>query len=438
MTSSSRGRGEKGEGRRENPLQDDCSSLLPPASSLGNALLSWYDQEARSLPWRKPPGTPCAEPVEAYHVLLSEFMLQQTTVTAVIPRFDQWLTRYPTIQELARSGEEDVVRSWEGLGYYSRARNLHAAAREIVSQYGGKIPTEPRQLKKLPGIGEYTAGAIASIAYGVRAAALDANNLRVWSRLLASSDRKRINSVFGRILPTGRPGDFNQALMDLGATVCTPKDPACNQCPLSSWCRARQRQQIEDFPAKKKRPVTTRIEAALGIIIKDNQILVQKRPEGGLFGGMWEFPGGKIRDSVNPNVGKSEKTQKDHKTRLSMDRKNKESLISRSSGLKPNGLTESRNHGTTAHPELPEEAVIREVREETGLRVQVCGKLGVFTHTYTRFRVRLHVFICKGQAGRLHNPSARWVTLEELETLPMPSANRRIVRKLEEWLEADS
>lgn len=360
--------------------------ILMPAPNLVSALLFWYDANGRDLPWRGHP--------DPYAVLISEIMLQQTTVPAVIPRFEQWIKDFPTIEILASEEPETVLLKWEGLGYYSRARNLHAAAGEIVSGYGGRIPEDPVLLKKLPGIGEYTAAAVASIAYRVRAAALDANNLRVWSRLLAASDRKRIVRVFSRVIPRDRPGDFNQALMDLGSMVCTPKNPDCPACPLNKWCRAFLSGRVSQFPEKRMRPATKQIEAAIAIILKDREVLVQKRPKGGLMADLWEFPGGKIKKSGKWKV----------------------------------------EGGREKLSELPEEAVVREVREETGLRVQVCENLGVFDHSYTRFRVKLHVFVCKRKTGRLHNPSARWVTLKELEGLAMPSVNRRIVKKLEERL----
>ena len=381
-------------------------------------------------------------------------MLQQTTVTTVTPRFKQWLKTYPNIKKLAQAKDEEVVRAWEGLGYYSRARNLHAAAREIVESYGGKVPDEPQQLKKLPGIGDYTAAAVASIAYGVRVPALDANNIRVWSRLLATGDRKRIARVFARIISLDRPGDFNQALMDLGATVCTPKNPLCHECPLSTWCRALRLDQVEQFPVKKSRPETTRIEAALGIIILDDKVLVQKRPAEGLLGGMWEFPGGKIRGTVRACVRESVSAKKlrtkqnrsyastlyEHTDTLVLPVSEcvRESVRAKEQRAKQGRPYAPTLNGRTDTRELPEEAVIREVREETGLRIQVCEKLGVFTHTYTRFRVKLHVFICKRKAGKLTNSEARWVTLEELEALPMPSANRRIVGALEKHLDTET
>jgi A/G-specific adenine glycosylase len=362
------------------------------APNFVSALLSWYDGNGRDLPWRDHP--------EAYAILVSEIMLQQTTVPAVIPYFKRWMENYSTVEDLAKADLEEVLLQWEGLGYYSRARNLHAAARKIVSEHRGAIPDDPVTLKELPGIGDYTAAAIASIAFGIRAPALDANNLRVWSRLLASSDKKRIARVFARVLSPDRPGDFNQALMDLGSSVCTAKNPDCLVCPLILWCRAYRKGKVSEYPEKKTRPDTTHIEAAIGIVVRDGKILVQRRPDTGLMAGLWEFPGGKI-------------------------------------GKPSGGGKTGRGRGGETTSEAPEEAVVREVREETGLRVQVCEKLGVFNHAYTRFRVKLHVFICKRKAGTVHNVSAKWVTLEELEGLAMPSVNRKIVRKLEERLERE-
>jgi A/G-specific adenine glycosylase len=350
-------------------------------------------------------------------------MLQQTTVQAVFPYFERWMDKYPAIEDLAAAEPEQVLRDWEGLGYYSRARNLHASAREVMLRYGGTIPKDPCELQKLPGIGGYTAAAVASIAFGVRVPALDANNLRVWSRILASSDRKRITRIFNRCLPAGRPGDFNQALMDLGSLVCTPRDPDCPACPISGWCRAHRTDRVEKFPRRGSRSKITRLEAAIGIIVEDNKVLVQKRPENGLLAGLWEFPGGKIRRAEGGG-------RRAEKRRKPGGRRQETEAIRQK--------TEVRSQNRAQKDlETPEEAVVREVREETGLRVQVRQKLGVFTHSYTRFNVKLHVFMCKKKSGRLHRPEAWWVTLDELQRLPMPSVNRRIVKKLEEYLTAE-
>lgn len=395
-------------------------------SGIRSSLLSWYDAEARDLPWRNQPEYRDIRHPDPYAVLVSEIMLQQTTVRAVIPYFNSWMDRYPTLQELADASEEDVLRSWEGLGYYSRARNLHQAARETVSRYGGKLPEEVEELRDLPGIGDYTSGAVASIAYGKREPAVDANITRVLSRLFALKKnpeqehlktdpavRRYLYRLAGRLLPPDRPGDFNQALMDLGSSLCKPNDPVCNQCPFEQWCRAHNLNLTGQIPERGKPTPTKSLEAALGIILREGKVLIQRRPPEGLFAGMWEFPGGKVRRGTwEPGRGGAgeEKSKR--------------------------GDTGTRRWTGKAQ-ESPEEAVVREVREETGLRTQVCEKLGIFNHSYTRFRVRLHVFTCKRTGGRLTNPEARWVTLEDLEDLPMPSANRRIVRALEEYLETE-
>jgi A/G-specific adenine glycosylase len=410
---------------------------LAPAFTF--ALLSWYDANRRDLPWRDHP--------DAYAILVSEFMLQQTTVPAVVPYFERWMANYPTVEKLAEAGLDEVLLMWEGLGYYSRARNLHAAARELVSEYGGEVPSDPHELKKLPGVGYYTAAAVASIAYGIRAPALDANNLRVWSRLLATSDRKWIAAAFSRVLPSDRSGDLNQAFMDLGSSVCTPKTPDCAACPLAQWCRAYRTDTVSKYPQKKGRPEMTHIEAAIGIIVKDGKVLVQKRPEGGLLAGLWEFPGGKIGQAMgggekarHGDTGtrrRGETSRLDDEATERPSEKNAEKNPYQREARAPSPTLPSSHAPTQAH-ESPEEAVVREVREETGLRIQVCEKLGVFNHSYTRFRVKLHVFICKRKAGTMYNPTARWVTLEELEGLAMPSVNRKIVKKFEEYLDDNS
>jgi A/G-specific adenine glycosylase len=329
------------------------------------------------------------------------------------------MSRYPTIEALAAADLEQVLRDWEGLGYYSRARNIHAAAREVFSRYGGVIPEDPANLKKLPGVGDYTAAAVASIAFGVRAAALDANNLRVLSRLLTCSEKMRITSVVSRIIPPNRPGDFNQALMDLGNSICTPKDPLCQVCPLSLWCRAYRKNRVEEYPEKKLRTDTIRVEAAIGIILDQDRVLVQKRPASGLLAGLWEFPGGKNQ----PKAQNPKTKEKEQKPESRVQRKNE----GKGPGIKTTA-------GETSGMETPEEAVVREVCEETGLRIQVREKLGVFNHNYTQFRVKLHAFLCQCKSRAVNNPAARWVTLEELDRLPMPSVNRRIVRALEKHI----
>lgn len=256
-----------------------------------NPLLDWYAANARVLPWRDEP-TP-------YRVWVSEIMLQQTRVEAVIPYFERFVTELPDVEALARAEEEKLMKLWEGLGYYSRVRNLQKAAQAVLRDYGGELPSQPEELAKLPGIGAYTAGAVASIAYGQPAPAVDGNVLRVIARVTASRANVSENPVkrameqdLKRVYPRGRAGDFTQALMELGALVCVPNGaPKCGECPLASLCTARAQGIAEELPvkaAKKERKVEQR---TVFLILCDENAVIQKRPEKGLLAGLWEFPG---------------------------------------------------------------------------------------------------------------------------------------------------
>jgi len=256
------------------------------------ALLEWYDKERRELPWRYAPDT-IADP---YHVWLSEIMLQQTTVKVVIPYFKKFLTLWPTVVDLASASEESVLEAWAGLGYYSRARNLHACAVQIANECGGRFPRKEAELRKLPGIGPYTAAAIAAIAFGERITPLDGNIERVVSRLFAIKEalpqsRPRLRELAQGLSPAKRPGDFAQAMMDLGATVCTPKRPSCLMCPLHRQCDAYTLGIAAQLPAKKpkpKRPV--RYGIAFFALSETGQVLLRRRPQTGLLARMMEVP----------------------------------------------------------------------------------------------------------------------------------------------------
>jgi len=224
-------------------------------------------------------------------------MLQQTTVEAVIPYYEKFLADFPTVRALAEASEEGVLRRWSGLGYYSRARNLHKAARRVVADFGARLPDTVESLLELPGIGRYTAGAIASIAFAKRAPIVDGNVIRVLSRVYAvakdpksSEGRKFFWKKAEDVLPAGSPGDFNQALMELGATVCSPENPSCLLCPIRESCAARKKGRMEDFPAgvRKTRYRTVRMTAAL--VLREERLLMVQRPAAGLLKGMWEFP----------------------------------------------------------------------------------------------------------------------------------------------------
>jgi A/G-specific adenine glycosylase len=261
-----------------------------PNRGLAAALLGWYRNNARKLPWRRLRPDP-------YHVWLSEIMLQQTTVAAVIPYFRKFTGRWPGVGDLAAAPLDEVLAAWAGLGYYARARNLHACAKTVVERFGGRFPEHEETLRALPGIGPYTAAAIAAIAFGRRAAAVDGNAERVISRLDAietplPAAKPLIRSRVLDLVPAKCPGDFAQALMDLGATVCTPRAPDCHACPWSSACRARARGIAEELPrkaARKKIPV--RFGHVFWLERADGAVLLRRRPETGLLGGMLEFPG---------------------------------------------------------------------------------------------------------------------------------------------------
>jgi A/G-specific adenine glycosylase len=256
------------------------------------ALLAWYDRHRRRLPWRAAPG----ERPDAYRVWLSEIMLQQTTVKAVAPYYARFLERFPTVGHLARAPLDDVLRAWAGLGYYARARNLHACAQTVADRHGGRFPSTEVGLAELPGIGPYTAAAIAAIAFDACATPVDGNVERVIARLFAVEDelpdaKPEIRRLAATLTPARRAGDFAQAMMDLGATLCTPKKPACALCPWSEGCTARLRGDAETFPRKTaKREGKLRRGAAFVVLRADGHLLVRTRPTKGLLGGMTEVP----------------------------------------------------------------------------------------------------------------------------------------------------
>ena len=344
-------------------------------------LLVWYVDHARDLPWR--------EMSDPYAIWVSEIMLQQTRVTTVIPYFERWMERFPSLEILAESTQEEVLILWEGLGYYRRARALHRAARVVAEAYGGEIPRDAKTLQKLPGIGRYTAAALASIAFGQDEPALDGNIRRVLSRYFNVTDpihtsvgENRLWSLVEEYLPQGEASAYNQALMDLGALICLPKNPTCSHCPLRCGCQAKALDLQEERPVRKKKASIPHHTVTAAVIFQNGNVLLARRSQDGLLGGMWEFPGGKQESG--------------------------ESLS---------------------------DCLAREIKEELGVAIQVGEMLGVFNHAYTHFRVTLHAFWCQLLTDEIklsvHTDWA-WAPLSNLDEYPMGKIDRQIATKIQQ------
>ncbi len=346
--------------------------------------MQWYAQKAAALPWRASQ--------DPYRVWLSEIMLQQTQVATVIPYFERFTAAFPTVQDLAAVDQDTVLKLWEGLGYYSRARNMHKAAQEVVMTYGGIFPSTAQELMKLPGVGRYTAGAIASIAFGEQAPVLDGNVIRVFSRLFdiaedvtQNSTQNRLWEMAEQLVPSEIPGDYNQALMELGRTVCKPTTPLCKDCPVQSFCLAFQRGVQEERPVKKKKAPTPHYDVTAGLVRNEqNQLLIAKRPEDKLLGGLWEFPGGK------------------------------------------------QDAGETLQACLQ-----RELQEELGIQVAVGAFFMKVRHAYTHFKITLHVFECQflpagGTPQALECADWRWVSEAELSAYAFSAADRQVIEALQQ------
>ena len=263
------------------PMPFDFARLRP----LPPKLLRWFDRAQRDLPWRRTR--------DPYAIWISEVMLQQTQVATVIPYFERFLLKFPTLAALAAAPQAEVLSRWSGLGYYARARNLHRAAQVVVAEHAGALPASVEQLLELPGFGRYTAGAVASIAFGARAPLVDGNVARVLTRLFAIDDPKPDRLLWdlaAQLVPAKRPGDFNQALMELGATICLPAAPLCLLCPVRADCQALAEGRVEQLPPPKVRAARKQLHLAVAVCRRGPKLLVMRRDDGGLFGGLWELP----------------------------------------------------------------------------------------------------------------------------------------------------
>jgi A/G-specific adenine glycosylase len=339
--------------------------------TIASRLLTWYARHGRRLPWRG-----ARDP---YRVWVSEIMLQQTQVETVIPYYRRWLKRFPTVRALAAASERAVLQVWEGLGYYSRARNLHRAAQQVVSAHDGRLPATPAGLRALPGIGRYTAAAIASICFKADTAVLDGNVKRVLARVFdfredvkSPRGEARLWDLAQSLAPAGRAGDYNQAVMDLGALVCTPRAPACAACPLRTVCRARALGAQLERPIARPARAVPRHTFSVAVIWKAGRVLLVRRPSEGLLGGLWAFPAARAAE---------------------------------------------------ARPAI---------RAELGIRISAGAPAQHLTHAFTHQRWTLNVFDCRWLGGALkRGAAARWVRPADLGRYPMGKPDRQISRRLQ-------
>ncbi len=344
--------------------------------TLRKHLMQWYRKNQRDLPWRRSNNP--------YHIWVSEVMLQQTQVNTVLSYYRRFIKTFPSIKRLAEADLQSVLKIWEGMGYYARARNLHRAARAVVQDHGGKTPDAWAHFYNLPGVGDYIAAAVLSIAFDKPHAVVDGNVKRVLARLFEISapvnqarSQRRFKEAAGRLLDLQRSGTFNQAMMELGALICKPRNPACDTCPLNPLCRAYQTGRVANFPKRQRRAAVPQYHIAVGVVFKRGRVLITRRKPEGLLGGLWEFPGGKIRDGESARA-----------------------------------------------------ACIREIKEEVNLDVKIERHLAQVKHAYTHFKIIMEVFCCRFVSGKvvLRGPAAfRWIRIDEYKNYPFPRANHKFI-----------
>ena len=349
--------------------------LLLNKEKFQTKLLHWFKKNKRDLPWRKTN--------DPYAIWISEIMLQQTQVATVIPYYEKFLKTFPTVRHLTKANLSRVLKVWEGLGYYSRARNLHRASQIILSHFNGKIPDNLKDFLSLPGVGRSTAGAILSIAYNKEAPILDGNVKRVLSRLFAISGDMKENKteqflwlLSESLVPKGKAGFFNQGLMDLGAMICTPREPLCTRCPLRNFCKGYLSKKPGSYPLRSVKKKVPHIEAIAAVIQKNGKVLLRQRPPKGLLGGLWEFPNWKIEEE-----------------RRSMLR------------------LRLRNY----------------IKKEMGMNVKVKEPMGIFQQTFSHFELTLHVFKCDAIDG---SRKGKWILIKNLDHLAMSRIHREIANTI--------
>jgi len=348
------------------------------SAALVKMLVAWYRRSARELPWR--------QTREPYRIWVSEVILQQTRVEQGIEQYASFLEAFPTVEALAAASVDAVLKVWEGFGYYARARNLHKAAGAVVTELGGRLPRLSSEWLALPGIGRYAAGAIASIAYGERIAAVDGNCRRVLARLFDIRDcvdekavQDRLDALAAGLVPAQYPGDFNQAIMDLGAGVCVPGRPRCETCPVAKHCLARAARTQAKIPLRKSKQARPHYDEVVAVIAKRGQYLIGQRPKGGLLGGLWEFPGMRLEAGETHEQG------------------------------------------------------LQRLQELMGIEVEVGGQIAIVEHAYSHFSVTLHVYACRYQSGKAASSGhdeLRWVRSTELAQYAFPGTNRKFLRLL--------
>ncbi|MCA9219493.1 MAG: A/G-specific adenine glycosylase [Planctomycetales bacterium] len=354
-------------------------------------ILDWFDHHARDLPWRRSPTL--------YHVWISEVMLQQTQVVTVIPYFQRFVAALPDVAALAAADEQQVLRLWEGLGYYRRARQLHAAAKKIVADHGGQFPTDIEQVRALPGIGRYTAGAILSIATGARHPILEANTVRVFSRLIAyrddpsrSAGQKLLWQLAEELLPNSRVDAFNQALMELGSEICWPREPNCAACPVAKLCPTRELGLQDRIPIAKRRTQYEDVHEAAIVVRRGSAALLRRCQPGERWAGLWDFPRFAVSNGNGDDAPAPPRPTVDHVEQTDL-----------------------------AH----------RTRELTGITVSLGEQLATFKHGVTRFRITLTCWEAQRQAGRIRGSELVWQPVHELDHMPLSTTGRKIAKLLQ-------